>query len=177
MKRGVQDTFATNDGFDNKLVDPFKKVFSLLFADVIGKEVSQRSETPFASKIFLIFRRFLKFGVFFVDTVIGQMLKLPTFRIFGQVIIDFSRESGQAFFIDINPEGVNAGYGHVDSQVEFESVDEQRAVDVMTDNERRVSLKLGLDDFERGRYRDTLALRTVVRLGDVRVLIPLHLFF
>jgi hypothetical protein len=135
LKRGVQDTFATNDGFDNKFVDPFKKVFSLLFADVIRKEVSQRSETPFASKIFLIFRRFLEFGVFFVDTVIGQMLKFSTLRIFGQVIIDLSCKPGQAFLIHINPQGVNAGYGHVDSQIEFESVDEQRVVNVMTDNE------------------------------------------
>ncbi len=136
MKRGVQDTFAANDGFDNKFVDPFKKVFSLLFADVIGKEVSQRSETPFASKIFLIFRRFLKFGVFFVDTVIGQMLEFSTFGIFGQVIIDLSCKPGQTLLIHINPQGVNAGYGHVDSQIKFEPVDEQRVVNIMADNKR-----------------------------------------
>jgi hypothetical protein len=135
LKRGVQDTFATNDGLDNKFIDPFKKVFSLLFADVIGKEVSQRSETPFASKVFLIFRRFLEFSIFFVDTVIGQMLEFSTLRIFGQVIIDLSCKPSQAFLININPQRVNAGYGHVDSQIEFEPVNEQRVVNVMADNE------------------------------------------
>jgi hypothetical protein len=36
LKRGVQDTLATDDCFDNKLVNSFKKVLSLLLSNVIG---------------------------------------------------------------------------------------------------------------------------------------------
>ena len=92
LKGGVQNAFPAYYSFDYELVDSFKEVFSLLFADVEGEEVFKRSETPLAAEILFILAGFEEFSVFFVDAVVSEVLELPVFRVFRQVVIVLSGE-------------------------------------------------------------------------------------
>jgi len=51
----------------------------------------------------------------------------------GQVVVVLARrETSQAVLVNVETQGVDRGDGHVDSQVEFEAVEEQRVVNVFT---------------------------------------------
>ena len=78
----------------------------------------------------------MEFGIFLVDTVVGQVLEFSVLRILRQVVINFSGKPSQSFLINVDSERVDACDTDVDSQIELKSVNKQRVVNVMADDQR-----------------------------------------
>lgn len=177
MERSVQNALSANDCLDNELIDSFEQIFGLSFTDIEWKEILKWSETPFTSKVFFILAWLQKLCIFFVDAVICEMLIFPVLRVFWQVIVNLSRKTSKTLLVNVNPQRVNPCDCHVNSEIELKPINEQRVIYVMTHNQWGISLKFGLNDFQRCGYRNSFALWTIMRLCDVRVLVFLHLIF
>lgn len=65
------------------------------------------------------------------------MSELGLLLIPNQIIVIFSSgESCQAIFINVESEGINTGNGNVNSQIEFEAIEKEWIIDVLTDDMR-----------------------------------------
>lgn len=95
------------------------------------------------------------------------MLELLVLAVVGVLVVALGREPAQSLVVDVDSQRVYTEERHVDPEVELEVVDEERVADVVADDERGVLLEFGEDGGETGGDRDALALRAVVRLGDV----------
>lgn len=103
------------------------------------------------------------------------MLELLVLRVLPLSVVLFRCESGQSFFVDVYPEGVDSGNCDVDPEVELESVNEEGIVYVVADDERGVFLQFCFNDLKRRGDADPFTLRTIVGLGDVSMAVLAHL--
>jgi hypothetical protein len=114
----------------------------------------------------------LKILSIFVERVIGKM-RVQIF--FGGEVegVGRSSESRQSLLIDINPQGVPAGDSDIDPHIEFESVGQQGAMNVLADND---ALFLFLQNFLcRIGQPDAFTLGAIVRFDYVPMFFLLFL--
>lgn len=64
------------------------------------------------------------------------------FIILASLLILFSCKSSKTFFENINSKRIITGYNHVNSQIKFESIDEERIVNVSRNNMFIINFKL-----------------------------------
>lgn len=83
------------------------------------------------------------------------------------LIISFCGEPTQSLVVYEDAKRIDSQDGDIDAQVEFEVVDEEGIVDVVTHDQRRVLLKLAQDGAQLRGYGNALPLRPIVRLHDI----------
>lgn len=126
-------------GLYDEIIDSAKKIGSLLLPNVVAEEVSESCQAPLAPKVLLVLLLALhKLGVLLVYAVVCQMLETFVFTVGCTLVVYLGCEPAQSFLINKYSERVNSSDGHVNSEVELEAVDQERIVDVVADNQRRV---------------------------------------
>lgn len=82
-----------------------------------------------------------KFVVLFVKREVGQMACQLVFAQLGIVLVNC--ESGESLVVNVDAPGVHTRDHHVDSQVEFETFDQEGVRDVLRDNTVFIDWNLG----------------------------------
>jgi len=91
-------------------------------------------QTPFEADVVLLqIINLLKIVVFLVNRVVSKVDKLVSFTV-GMLHVFHRCEAGEAFFVDVDPQRIQRGDEHVDSQVELVTIDQQRVAYVPLDH-------------------------------------------
>jgi hypothetical protein len=128
----VENLFPRKNGLDDKIINAVEEIGGFFLPDAVVQEIFDSGETPLTAEVlFILFLTLDELHILLVYAVIGQMLKFLILAVAVCFIIDLCSESAQTFLVDIDAQGVDSGDGYVDAEVEFETIDEKRVVDVV----------------------------------------------
>lgn len=97
---------------------------------------SPSASVPLVTGLVILARRFDKLLTLMVHTVVGQMHE-PVAGVLGSLLVFVCAESHQPLVVDVHSQRVEGGDDHVNTQVEFEFVDEKRVADISITTRRR----------------------------------------
>lgn len=81
--------------------------------------------------------------------------------------IEFSGEPRQSFFIYVQPQWDHTRNPHINPQIEFKSIDQQRIFNVLAYHQRRVLFQTGDNHLQIVTHDNPFTLGSIMRFYDV----------